>query len=129
MAEEVEQRIKAAAVAEVILGEPIRKVARKYGVSHVSVQKWRDQAASPPVVVPEKRLELGNLIAVFLREGLDTLVAHARFARNEDWLAKQTAESLAVYDGVLYDKMAHVLGSLRDVAPGTDGDAIAVGPG
>ena len=80
-----------------------------------------------PAAVQEKRVELGRRVATFMDEGFETLITHARLARNAEWFAKQTAESLAIYDGVLFDKIAFVLGNIRDVAGDADGRLVIDG--
>lgn len=124
----IDDDLKARALADLQMGETISRVAQRYQVSRTAVQKWQDQGTvAIPAALQEKRLILGRRVAEFLDEGFQTLIAHTRLARDEEWFKRQKADALATYAGVLYDKMAHLIGNIRDVAEDADGDGERVG--
>jgi hypothetical protein len=52
----------------------------------------------------QKKIEIGNLLMALLKQELITLEAIAKAASDPVWLAKQRADSLAVFFGVMHDK-------------------------
>lgn len=108
---------RAAVLSALLAGQSLNAVAREYHISNATVISWRDAAgmATSPVQ-PEKRAELGDLIAEYLRDVLATLSIQARAVRDETWLKRQPASELAVLHGVLADKAIRILSAL-DVEP------------
>lgn len=106
---------KAAAVSALLAGQSVSAVAATYRLSRNTVKAWRhalDLDASPPVD-QEKRAELGDLIADYLREVLTTLSVQARAFRETAWLRDQSASEAAVLHGVLTDKAVRILSALE----------------
>lgn len=114
-----EDRVRAAALADVLVGMSLTAAAAKHQVSKATLIKWRNDAGLHGGVEPQKtRDELGELLAGYIRANIAALTAHAEFAKKEDWLIKQSAADLAVFDGVLFDKLARLLEALRGSAAG-----------
>ena len=115
--------IRAAALADLLLGCTISEVARKHGVDRKTVRGWKDAypqvSPSPPVVPQQKERDLGALVADYLATGLQTLTAQARVAGDPDWITQQPAGELAIFHGVLADKLVRILAALEtsDVSP------------
>jgi hypothetical protein len=77
-------------------------------------------------VQPEKKEELGELIAELLGENLRGLRAIAGLASDRTWTEKQNAADLAIFYGVLADKAVRILGALK---PSEDNDTLRAIPG
>lgn len=110
---------KAAALAALLAGQSVSQVAREYHLNRATVIAWRDAAGlgSTPVQ-PEKRAEIGEQVADYLRAVLGTLAIQARVFADEGWLKRQDAADAAVLHGVLTDKAIRLLEALD---PGDDG--------
>lgn len=115
--------IRAAAIAAVAAGASIASVARQHGVSRRAVQIWRDQAHLAPSVSQQNQVQLGELIADYLRTGLAALASEARLFGDPDWLKGQSASDLAILHGVLADKLVRILAGVEAAAEGLDLDA------
>jgi transposase-like protein len=114
---------KAAVLAALLAGQSVSAVAESYSLSRSTVVAWRNSAGLGSThVEQEKKSELGDLIADYLREVLTTLSVQARAFRDEAWLGKQPASEVAVLHGVLTDKAIRILGALDPGdEPGTAG--------
>lgn len=112
-------RIKAAVLAALLTNPNVSEVARLHGVSKASVIMWRNTAGltAMTAVKPEKRDELGELIAEYVRVNIAALTAQAHQFTNTDWLEKQNAHDVAILHGVLFDKCVDLL---TRVTRGTD---------
>lgn len=101
-------------MAALVAGADPPDVAREHAVPLTTVRTWaRDLRRENLINGSEKRAELGALVADYLAESLVTLTAHARFARDEDWLRKQNASDVAVLHGVLNDKIVRLLAAMQ----------------
>lgn len=109
---------KAAAVADLAMGESIGATARKYGVDRTTIRRWRDSGGVEiaPTVPPQKK-DLGELVYGLVEESINTMVAQLRFARDPQWLARQNAADLAVLFGVTADKATRLLAAFRPATP------------
>ena len=126
----VAQQTRARAVTEAALGEPNTTIAARYGVTEGAVRYSRaqDLPALFTTVSEQKRLNLGLLVAQYMGEALQTLIAHARMAREPDWFFQQDAHQIGIYTGVTHDKLGGMLKELRDLAEpalADDGDPAA----
>lgn len=118
--------VRASALAALAMGMSVRAVAKEHKLSRNTVSLWRKQAGLTvqPYAPPEKRRDLGELIANYLRAGLEALEAQARLFTDPAWLERQSASELAVLHGVLTDKLIRVLASLEP-----DDDPLALDAG
>ncbi len=102
---------KAQVLAALATGETVSSVARHFGISRTTVSMWRDAAGmnETTAVVQEKHAELGKLIVAYMVETIETLTAHMRLARDEEWFKRQSARDIAIFCGVSFDKLAYLL--------------------
>lgn len=106
--------VKARAMAALKAGQSVPEVARATGVPVSTLRKWKQELKRENLIEsPEKKAELGELVADYLTEILTTLTAQSRFARDEDWLRKQNAADVAILHGVLNDKAIRILAALQ----------------
>lgn len=120
---------RSAVLAALLAGQSVTKVAEEFRLSHTTVIAWRDAAGLGSThVEPEKRADLGGLIADYLRETLTTLSVQARAFRNEAWLAEQPASEVAVLHGVLTDKAIRILSALEPGAEPAEPGGAGGGP-
>ncbi len=113
-----DDQTRAAVMSALLAGQSINEIARQYRLSNATVIAWRDAAGvkSTPVE-PQKREEIGGLVADVLRELLTTVQVQARAYRNEAWLGKQDADKAAVLTGVLMDKAIRILEAIDPAEP------------
>ncbi len=109
--------VRAQVLAAVAMGTPVLQIAREFHITPVTVRNWRRAAGLDglPLVNREKRSDLGELIGEYLRTGLEALTAQARVATDPEWIKKQPADQLAIFHGVLADKLVRVLAALEPV--------------
>lgn len=76
---------KAQALARVLAGEPLTKVAAEVGIEHHALSmllKRKKDEVTAVVTLPTLREDL----SLFLHESLLTLTKHARLYRSDEWL-------------------------------------------
>jgi len=93
-------------VADLFMGMSQEKAAEKHGVSRNSVQKWAKN-------VQIKKTDIGDLVEEHLRNELRTLSVVAEHTQDKEWLAKQSANDVAVLYGVMSDKAHAKLAALE----------------
>ncbi len=114
---------KAQVMAALLAGQSVNSVARDYKISKATVIAWRNAAGlngSTPVQ-PQKKAEIGDLIANYLRNVLRTLSVQAEQFSDKSWLAKQPGSEAAVLHGVLADKAIRILEAL-DTEPNRENE-------
>ena len=67
--------------------------------------------------VGTQKKPLFQLVSDLLEENLLTLTAHARMARDPKWFARQGAEAMGVFDGVMSDKTIRILEAAAAAQP------------
>jgi len=114
---------KAAVIAALLAGQGVTEVATHYNVDKSLVSRWK---ATIPLerlqqASAEKKERLIDLIEEHLKASLGAAVKIAGQAHDDAWRARQSAENLAVFYGVLSDKafrLVEVAGRvLRDADP------------
>jgi transposase-like protein len=106
---------KAAVLAALLAGQSVTAVAAEYKVARETVRKWRRAAGmdAGSVVSQQKKADIGDLVASYLRELLQTLAVQQRHFRDKAWLGQQSAADLAVLHGVSADKAFRILEAIR----------------
>ena len=100
-------------MADLALGMSTWQVAAKYQVDQKTVRNWRARHLPESSKSSQNNVDVGELIAAYIAEGITTLAAQARHFRDPDWLVAQNAKDLAINHGVLADKLIRVLAALR----------------
>jgi transposase-like protein len=115
---------RAAVVAALLEGQSVSQIARDYSISKSSVIAWREAAGlhSTPVE-PQKRDEIGALVAGVLRSNLAAVQLLAEHASDPEWFRKHNAADIAVLSGVLTDKAIRILEALESADPPATLDA------
>ena len=106
---------KAAAMAALLEGQSITKVAADFRLPEGTVKAWRHRmkgAATESKVATEKREEIGGLLIDYLHANLSTLRSQQLVFADAEWLKKQDAGELAVLHGVMTDKAIRLLEAL-----------------
>lgn len=110
---------KAAALAALLEGQAVGRVATDFRVPVGTVKAWnsgarRITAGTQPValVATQKKEEIGHLLLEYLHTNLETLRQQSLIFRDPKWLEKQSAEGVAVLHGVLTDKTIRLLEAL-----------------
>jgi hypothetical protein len=100
---------RAGAVARVVAGESVHAVARSVGAQPSTVRAWRARAGGDPQKTdPDYRA----LVLHYLQESLAAGERVLGQTRNQAWLDKQPAGELAVFLGVVLDKVVRLLDGL-----------------
>lgn len=110
---------RAAVLAAIAAGEPIAAVARQYGIARSTVQNWMASSHVSEYRTPaiqQKKAEIGQQVYGLLEDYIETLRIQVRATRDEDWIKKQSADSLAILHGVLADKSIRLLAAFRPPA-------------
>jgi transposase-like protein len=97
---------KAAVIAALLAGQGVSEVATAFNIDKSTVSRWK--AALPTTqlqqIATEKKERLVDLVESHLRASLSGAVKIAEQAHDDAWRARQSAENLAVFYGVLSDK-------------------------
>jgi transposase-like protein len=105
---------KAAVLADVVAGESVAAVARKYGIGRNTIRVWTaelgDHGSS---AIQQKKEAIGEKVYGLVEDNVETLRKIAKHAQKDEWLDKQTANDLAVFMGVMQDKTVRLLSAFR----------------
>lgn len=114
MARSYSDEKKAAVLAALLEGQAVSHVADQYDIPRSTVSTWkrRDLGNVGETVASQKKEELGDLLVEYLRESLKALRAQVAHFGDPAWLAKQSADELAVLHGVQTDKAIRLLEAL-----------------
>ncbi len=109
--------VKAAVMAALLQGQGVTETSQEFGVPIGTVGRWKKALGEKELerLGNEKQDELGNLLMGYLRQNIKTLTIQSRFAANEKWLNRQSAESVAVLHGVMADKSVRLLEAIQTV--------------
>src|SRR6185312_16091300 len=99
---------RGAVLAALLSGQSIHEIATAYHIDRKTIREW-EAASKRGTNPPQKRQDVGGLVAAYLSTALTTLRAQATFFSNEDWLGKQSAAEVAVLHGVICDKAFRII--------------------
>lgn len=111
---EYDEATKAAVMAALMDGQSVSSVAKEYKIPKGTVKYWRAQMNPTPLVDPQKRDRIGELIIAGLEAKLVAIKAMADVFADKDWIRLQPASEVAVLFGVVSDKAFRVLEALPD---------------
>lgn len=112
---------KAAVIAALLAGGSVSAVAQEFGIGRTTVRIWRQAAGlQAPPITQQKGADIGDLVAEYLRELLQTLAVQQQHFRDPAWLGTQGAADMAILHGTSADKAFRILGAIRP-ADGGDG--------
>jgi transposase len=102
---------RAAALAALLEGQGVSQVAKVYRLPESTVRDLKKSIDSEKFaeVRAKKEESLASLIENHLRQSLSAAANIANQTTNADWLAKQDAEKLGVFYGILTDKAVRIL--------------------
>jgi transposase-like protein len=106
--------MKAAAMAALLGGQSVSKVAEEYRIPRGTVARWSSELRRDlsKCFEHEKKEAIGDLLIQYLEENLVTLREQSRHFRDAEWLREQGASEAAVLHGVLTDKTVRLLEAL-----------------
>lgn len=115
---------KAAVLAAVMSGQSVNSVAKEHGISRTTITHWRDVADRAPatLVQQQKKEAIGEQVYGLLEDSIAALRFQLRTTQDEEWIKRQSADSLAVFYGVLADKSIRLLAAFRPAADTNDRD-------
>lgn len=97
---------RAAVIAALLAGQGVCEVADVYGMPKQTVSRINTSLDKYGL---KKEDRLPDLVAQMLEALLDSIIRVAEVTKNEGWLTNQSAENLAVFQGVQADKCFRVL--------------------
>lgn len=102
---------KAAVLAALLAGQGVNEVAIAYHLDKATVSRWKKTIPDGQLqqVATEKRERLVDLIEAHLTASLKGATVAAGQVHDGNWRARQSAENLAVFYGVLTDKSIRLL--------------------
>lgn len=101
---------KAQALARVVSGESVLKVAADMEIPTSTLYEWTSGVGGIDLI---RQSKVEDLVFDYLKENLETLAAQCRHARDLDWLKGQNASDLAVLHGVMSDKSTRILAAVE----------------
>jgi transposase-like protein len=104
------EETRAQVMAALLSGQGVEHVAAEYKIPAATVYRWQQQVRTgSQLLASEKRDELGDLIATYLKRSLLTVHVQAEHFADKAWLNKQPAGEAAVLHGVMVDKLVRFL--------------------
>lgn len=103
---------KAAVMAALLSGQGVNEIARQYNLPKSFVSRVKNNSLNGTEleqIETQKKEHIGNLVESHLRASLKAAVKIAGKTDDEQWLTEQSADSLAVFYGVLTDKALRIL--------------------
>ena len=105
--------MKAGAMAALLAGQSVSKVAQEYSIPVGTVKGWRTKIGKTDHLVPsQKEKAVGELLVDYVKQNLDTLRAQSEIFMDPEWIRDQPASEMAVLHGVLADKTIRILEAL-----------------
>lgn len=105
---------RAAAVAAVLAGESLASVSRRTGIARSTLVKWRSSVlGDTPVISQQKKEAIGEQLYALLEDSITYLRFEVRATQDEAWIRSQSADALAIYHGVVFDKAVRLAAALR----------------
>lgn len=113
MAKEYSPEVKATVMAALMDGQTVRQIEREHGVPKSTVAAWGKEAEAltggvQPVPDTKKERIQSLLVDLFIAK-IESQIALAKHAGNEEWLQKQDAGGVANLLGVSDDKLIRML--------------------
>ncbi len=124
--------VRATVVAEILAGEAIAKVAKRYDVPRETAQGWWLEDRPVELSNVRTRERMVEQLYDTAYECLDGVRASARLLQDEAWTRSQNAADLAALVGTLSDRTIRMLGGLRPAEPeqrALDGAVVQAEPG
>lgn len=114
---------RAAVIAALLAGQGVNEVARQYKISAATVSRIKKELPNETLqrIETEKKERLVDLVENHLRASLKAAVEIAEQAHDHPWRARQSAENLAVFYGVLTDKSLRLVEVAGRVFHGEEG--------
>lgn len=113
------EEVKAAAMAELLRGQSVNEVARKYQIPPGTASAWRAKARAEsgitpntPAAVTIQKETIADLLLEYMKESIISLRAQVKAFSDPEWLRSQSAADLAILHGVQNDKMVRMLEAL-----------------
>ncbi|HPL81511.1 MAG TPA: helix-turn-helix domain-containing protein [Anaerolineaceae bacterium] len=104
---------KAAVIAALLEGQSQSFVSQEYNVPRSTIQGWKRAYDERGAENSVTKKDVGTLILEYLETNLATLKAQAEFFKDESWLRKQDAASVATLHGVMTDKSVRLLEAME----------------
>jgi hypothetical protein len=115
---------KAAVIAALLAGQGVAQTAAEFKLSEATVRTWRDrdvhalrQAQNLVQEKPELGERLFHLVDAYMVAAQEMV---KRVSEDAEWTKRQDASGLAVFLGVLTDKVIRILEALPEPAGGGD---------
>lgn len=107
---------KAAALAALLEGQGVTKVAEEYNIPEGTIASWKSRLVNGESIVAlasEKADEVGDLLVEYLRASLRALrIQQEEVFSDPEWVRQQGANALAILHGVTTDKVVRLLEAL-----------------
>lgn len=107
------EETKAAALAALLEGQSQAFVSREYKIPKSTLRGWKKAYDEQGGEKSAPKKDVGTLILEYLQTNLETLKAQAEFFKDESWLRKQDAASVATLHGVMTDKSVRLLEAME----------------
>lgn len=117
MAKPYPPETKAAVLSAMLAGMLASDAPAQFGVSAETARRWLKQYERNPQRVVDKKEKkapdpVQDLMIANLRESLRTQQAILATTQDDDWIAQQDADKLAIFYGVIVDKSSRIVDSL-----------------
>lgn len=122
---EYDNETKAAVIADLLAGETVSGLARKYKIPKGTVSAWQKRAAEPirervANSATQKGDEIADLLMRLVEADLCGLIAIADHMTNREWLFVQDAAALGNLKGITHDKVMRMLEALEPSNVGSE---------
>jgi hypothetical protein len=99
--------IKAAVLASLLMGDSAYQISDRFNIPLEDVVRWeRSFSISNPA---QRNAQLSELLLIFVRQGLSSIMAMDIATSDEDWIKSQNAHDLATLFGVKHDRLLRLL--------------------
>ena len=114
--------VRARVIADIISGESVGTIARRYGVGKTTINRWGQSTGVKPVRVadgvPDRSVTLEDIadrVGVYLDLNFAALADQARRFATEEWMAAQSGAVLTDNHAALGELAIRLLAGLRQV--------------
>lgn len=104
--------VRAAAMAALLAGQAVSKVAKEYDIPAGTLKSWK-QRMGGPAVATEKKEAIGDLLMDLLEQNVRSLIAISEVTSDHGYLKEQSGAELATLFGVKHDKAIRMIEALN----------------
>lgn len=110
--------IKGAVLAALLAGNTPRRVAEEHGIPLNTVKSWRRRLKRGQIAMLHPKKGNDGLMHEYIESVLRSLIAQSSVIQDREWIHRQSAGTIALLYGIVFDRTTRSLELLSSVTGG-----------